>query len=58
MIGVAHGHGHSVSGALETNEGQGEVSWVYWSNSSTHRRFNASPSRVQFGAFPWRLPLL
>src|SRR6266404_6837365 len=50
--------GTSVSGALETNEGQGEVSWVYWSNSSTQSAFNASPVKSSIGAFPCRLPLL
>ena len=50
--------GASVSDALEGNEGQGEVSWVCWSNSATQSAFNASPVKSSIGALPCRLPLL
>lgn len=50
--------GTSVSGALEGNEGQGEVSWVCWSNSATQSTSHAAPVKSSIGAFPCRLPLL
>ncbi len=50
--------GTSVSGALEGNEGQGEVSWVCWRKSATQSASHAFPVKSSMGALPCRLPLL